>query len=326
MAFEWNFQGYDRAPAQPAVTMPQQAAQAAYDASRAAVQQNMQDQFSIESEIKQNEARIQEIRAEIARLESSGKDDMDLALARNRAQLGDISGSMLHQGRIQQRAETEAGRKFMAEQARLARLENRKYMDGNARKDLQDKIEEIDRELAFVKDEETYAKLSAMRQRYVNELAEKGVQYRWKDEGPARLHSDEVPDEYRDYPIYDGEFLHDTARRFETDFTDKNGVWKSPEAKEYYDAHYHPKTSDDAADKKAALDGKTQPQVDAARAKRKKEGQDAIAEFLDPEDLEYLTIAKKTSQKATNGVAVDIEPTATGWWVKANGEKKFVKR
>lgn len=111
--FQWQFvgatpaaqqmQGYrPNVPAQP-VSAPgvQSRGMATFD-----MQQNAQG-ASLMDEYRRNEARIAEIETEIRNLEANGQglDELDMALARNRAGIGDTGTALAHLGRIDTRGQ-----------------------------------------------------------------------------------------------------------------------------------------------------------------------------------------------------------------------------
>ena len=85
------------------------------------------DMQALMDEYKRNEARIAEIEAEIASIEKAGAtnlDELDMALAANRAGIGDIGNSFAHTSRIQTRRQ-------LAEQAKRDKaINDKKEVEG----------------------------------------------------------------------------------------------------------------------------------------------------------------------------------------------------
>ena len=85
------------------------------------------DMQALMDEYKRNEARIAEIETEIASIEKAGAtnlDDLDMALAANRAGIGDIGNSFAHTSRIQTRRQ-------LADQAKRDKaINDRKEVEG----------------------------------------------------------------------------------------------------------------------------------------------------------------------------------------------------
>lgn len=292
-------------------------AQAAYDASQTA-----SPYTGLQEELSRNEARIAEITAEISQLEAGLMDDdqLDRALAVNRAGIGDMSGSQYHQGRISNRAYNSATLANTQAQQKEKEIE-----------DLRGQIEQIDIDLPYNRDRQSREAMLAKRSRLQKRLAVlsgEDIDFNFKgfqNEEPKPV-TPGVPAQYAKYVEDDGMMLPDSAELFKVQNTDKNGNWLSQEAKDFYEGHFDPKTSADAAAKKTGTNTKTKPEVDARAAKAKKESQAAIKELTDMglADIKYLA-RKGKGWKSSKGKEVTVEKANGGYWVKSGSEKVFVK-
>ena len=292
-------------------------AQAAYDASQAA-----SPYTGLQEELSRNEARIAEITAEISQLEAGlmNDDQLDNALAVNRAGIGDMSGSQYHQGRISNRAYNRATLANTQAQQKEKEIE-----------DLRGQIEQIDIDLPYNRDRQSRDAMLAKRSRLQKRLAvlsgdDIDFNFRgYSNEEPKPV-TPGVPAQYAKYVEDDGMMLPDSAELFKVQNTDRNGNWLSQEAKDFYDGHFEPKTSADAATKKTGANTKTRQEVDAKAAKAKKESQSAIKELTDMgiDDVDYMA-RKGGSWKASNGKDVSVEKANGGYYVKCGAEKVFVK-
>ena len=85
----------------------------AYTERMAAEEQRRNDLASIDQQIAANNARIMQLKQELASLSNGGKfaDDMDRQLAMNRARAGDLANAQTHLGRIESRRTAEENRK-----------------------------------------------------------------------------------------------------------------------------------------------------------------------------------------------------------------------
>lgn len=294
-------------------------AQAAYDASQYANEANLS---GLQEELSRNEARIAEITSEIAQLESGFMDDdqLDTALAVNRANIGDMAGSQYHQGRISNRAYNKATLANTQAQQKEKEIE-----------DLRGAIEQIDIDLPYNRDRQSREAMLAKRARLQKRLAvlsgdDIDFKFRGYSDEEPRPATPGVPAQYAKYVEGDGMMLPDSAELFKVQNTDKNGNWLSQEAKDFYDTHFDPKTAQDAATKKTGSNTKTKQEVDAKAAKAKKESQAAIKEL---EDMGLANIAyisrKGKGWKSSNGKEVTVEKANGGYWVKSGSEKVFVK-
>ena len=291
-------------------------AQAAYDASQA-----VSPYAGLQEELSRNEARIAEITAEIAKLESGimNDDQLDRALAVNRADIGDMAGSQYHQGRISTRAYQKATLANTKAQQKEKEIE-----------DIRGQIEQIDIDMPYNRDRQSRDAMLAKRKRLQKRLAVlsgEDIDFNFKGYAPETPKvSPGVPAQYEKYVEEDGMMLPDSAELFKVQNTDKNGNWLSQEAKDFYEGHFDPKTSADAATKKAGSNTKTKPEVDAKAAKAKKESQTAIKELTDMGLANISYISKKgKGWKASNGKEVTVEKANGGYWVKSGSEKVFVK-
>lgn len=296
-------------------------AQAAYDASQYANEANLS---GLQEELSQNEARIAEISSEIAKLEAGLMDDdqLDTALAVNRANIGDIAGSQYHQGRISNRAYNKATLANTKAQQKEKEIE-----------DLRGQIEQIDIDLPYNRDRQSREAMVAKRNRLQKRLAVlsgEDIDFNFKgfqnEETPKTV---TVPAKYAKYVEEDGMMLPESADMFKTQFTDKNGNWLSQDDKDFYDTHFDPKTAQDAAAKKAGANTKTKPEVDAKKEQAKKESQAAIKELTDMGIKELKYLAKKgknfKSSKDTGSRDVTVEKANGGYNVKCGGVTVFVK-
>lgn len=115
MGIEWNWAGQNN---QNAMANQSFANNAANAEQQIAEQQQQQQQKidSIRQRIAANNARIAQLKAQLAQM--SNDDSLDKALAANRAKVGDMSGALSHLNRIDNR------KSAMDERARQKRLEN----------------------------------------------------------------------------------------------------------------------------------------------------------------------------------------------------------
>lgn len=113
-----------------------------------------------QEEIQANNAKIAELKAELAKLESApamGSDALDYALAANRAQYGDISGAQWHLGKPEERARME----------KLANITS----SGDKESDyatLQDNVIEAEQELALGQSSKNTALIKAAQRKLEN--------------------------------------------------------------------------------------------------------------------------------------------------------------
>ena len=293
-------------------------AQAAYDASQYANEANLS---GLQEELSRNEARIAEISAEISQLESGlmTDDQLDTALAVNRADIGDMAGSQYHQGRISARAYNKATLANTKAQQKEKEIE-----------DIKSQIEQIDIDMPYNRDRQSREAMVARRNRLQKRLAVlsgEDIDFNFKGYTPETpKDTPGVPAQYEKYVEEDGMMLPDSAELFKVQNTDKNGNWLSQEAKDFYDGHFDPKTSADAATKKTGTNTKTKTEVDADAAKAKKESQAAIKELTDMgiDEIKYLA-RKGKGWKSSKNKDVTVEKANGGYWVKCGSEKVFVK-
>lgn len=291
-------------------------AQAAYDASQA-----VSPYAGLQEELSRNEARIAEITAEISQLEAGimNDDQLDRALAVNRADIGDMAGSQYHQGRISTRAYQKATLANTKAQQKEKEIE-----------DLKAQIEQIDIDMPYNRDRQSREAMVAKRNRLQKRLAVLSgddIDFNFKGYTPETPKAATgVPAQYAKYVEEDGMMLPESAALFKEQNTDKNGNWLSQEAKDFYDGHFDPKTSADAATKKTGTNTKTKPEVDLKKAQAKKANQAAIKELTDMgiDDVDYMA-RKGGSWKASNGKDVSVEKANGGYYVKCGAEKVFVK-
>lgn len=115
MGIEWNWAGQNNQNAMANQSFANNAANA--EQQIADQQQQQQQQIdSIRQRIAANNARIAQLKAQLAQM--SNDDNLDKALAANRARVGDMSGALSHLNRIDNR------KSAMDEKARQKRLEN----------------------------------------------------------------------------------------------------------------------------------------------------------------------------------------------------------
>lgn len=115
MGIEWNWAGQNNQNAMANQSFANNAANA--EQQIADQQQQQQQQIeSIRQRIAANNARIAQLKAQLAQM--SNDDNLDKALAANRAKVGDMSGALSHLNRIDNR------KSAMDEKARQKRLEN----------------------------------------------------------------------------------------------------------------------------------------------------------------------------------------------------------
>lgn len=291
-------------------------AQAAYDASQA-----VSPYTGLQEELSRNEARIAEITAEISQLEAGimNDDQLDRALAVNRADIGDMAGSQYHQGRISTRAYQKATLANTKAQQKEKEIE-----------DLKAQIEQIDIDMPYNRDRQSREAMVAKRNRLQKRLAVlsgEDIDFNFKGYTPETPKAATgVPAQYEKYVEEDGMMLPDSAELFKVQNTDKNGNWLSQEAKDFYDGHFDPKTSADAATKKTGTNTKTKPEVDLKKAQAKKANQAAIKELTDMGIDEIKYLAKKgKSWKSSKGKDVTVEKTNGGYNIKCGTETVFVK-
>ena len=328
--FQFNFRGFDRSP----MPAPQQVANG-FQLNEATQQPgpgfmaNMPQQVSdLETEYRQNEARIAAIRQEIAQLEKGAltDDQLDMALAANRAEIGDLGNSLLHQNRIATRKATDEARDWNAEQARLNREATRDYTTAQRIKELTAAIEDIDIELPRVENAESRDKLKAKRARMQKELDElKGTGFKFNFKG--KKDDDDMSSSirivngqrFKIVPLPDGtmkainlygnndnaKYLDSadgtamtpaTADTFKTQHTDKNGQWDSEDSRMFYTMNTQKNTPEGA---KAAKEGANTPTIDetAEKARVEKEKNAAAvneAMKINLDDLEYKFTSAKT--------------------------------
>ena len=201
---------------------------------------------ALKQELQQNEARIAELKAQLEQNRMNA-DELDRRLAANRAGIGDTATSLAHQRNIDDRAYKAA----MTAYANSTReTEKRSLVEGQKKK-LIAEIQDLDIQLSEARPLDKRAWL-AKRSRLVEDLRELGG----------------------NYPDYDEQETPEELEIFKIKNTDKNGNWKTPEAKAYYDSQAQ-NTAEAAKNVKTS--GKTAEQA-AADRKAEDERKKAIKE------------------------------------------------
>ena len=202
---------------------------------------------ALRQELKQNEARIAELKAQLEQNRMNA-DELDRRLAANRAGIGDTATSLAHQRNIDDRAYKAA----MTAYANSTRETEKRSLAEGQKKKLIEEIEDIDLQLnSSWADPKAEPTLLAKRKRLVDELkvlGEKYTEYKKADESLADW------------------------EKFKEAHTDKRGNWDSKENKAIYDSQ-----SQDTIEgvKNVKTSGKTKAQV-AAEINAEKERKAAI--------------------------------------------------
>lgn len=197
---------------------------------------------ALKQELQQNEARIAELKAQLEQNRMNA-DELDRRLAANRAGIGDTATSLAHQRNIDDRAYKAA----MTAYANSTRETEKRSLAEGQKKKLIAEIQDLDIQLSEARPLDKRAWL-AKRSRLVEDLRELGG----------------------NYPDYDEQETPEELEIFKIKNTDKNGNWKTPEAKAYYDSQAQ-NTAEAAKNVKTS--GKTAEQAAADRKaadKRKK--------------------------------------------------------
>lgn len=106
---------------QGGVRLPQDARGALGTGDAYTRQQEMRQ--ALEDEYRRNAARIQEIEAELASISKSERgrlDDLDMRLAQNRSEIGDMGNAQMHLGRIESRRTSDRDRALSESKDRMA--------------------------------------------------------------------------------------------------------------------------------------------------------------------------------------------------------------
>ena len=188
----------------------------------------------LENELRQNEARIAELKAQLEQNRMNA-DELDRRLAANRAGIGDTATSLAHQRNIDDRAYKAA----MTAYANSTRETEKRSLAEGQKKKLIAEIQDLDIQLSEARPLDKRAWL-AKRSRLVEDLRELGG----------------------NYPDYDEQETPEELEIFKIKNTDKNGNWKTPEAKAYYDSQAQ-NTAEAAKNVKTS--GKTAEQAAADR-------------------------------------------------------------
>ena len=162
-------------------------------------------------------------------------DELDRRLAANRAGIGDTATSLAHQRNIDDRAYKSA----MTAYANSTRETEKRSLAEGQKKKLIAEIQDLDIQLSEARPLDKRAWL-AKRSRLVEDLRELGG----------------------NYPDYDEQETPEELEIFKIKNTDKNGNWKTPEAKAYYDSQAQ-NTAEAAKNVKTS--GKTAEQAAADR-------------------------------------------------------------
>lgn len=189
---------------------------------------------ALKQELQQNEARIAELKAQLEQNRINA-DELDRRLAANRAGIGDTATSLAHQRNIDDRAYKAA----MTEYANSTRETEKRSLAEGQKKKLIAEIQDLDIQLSEARPLDKRAWL-AKRSRLVEDLRELGG----------------------NYPDYDEQETPEELEIFKIKNTDKNGNWKTPEAKAYYDSQAQ-NTAEAAKNVKTS--GKTAEQAAADR-------------------------------------------------------------
>ena len=189
---------------------------------------------ALENELRQNEARIAELKAQLEQNRMNA-DELDRRLAANRAGIGDTATSIAHQRNIDDRAYKAA----MTAYANSTRETEKRSLAEGQKKKLIAEIQDLDIQLSEARPLDKRAWL-AKRSRLVEDLRELSG----------------------NYPDYDEQETPEELEIFKIKNTDKNGNWKTPEAKAYYDSQAQ-NTAEAAKNVKTS--GKTAEQAAADR-------------------------------------------------------------
>ena len=189
---------------------------------------------ALKQELQQNEARIAELKAQLEQNRMNA-DELDRRLAANRAGIGDTATSIAHQRNIDDRAYKAA----MTAYANSTRETEKRSLAEGQKKKLIAEIQDLDIQLSEARPLDKRAWL-AKRFRLVEDLRELGG----------------------NYPDYDEQETPEELEIFKIKNTDKNGNWKTPEAKAYYDSQAQ-NTAEAAKNVKTS--GKTAEQAAADR-------------------------------------------------------------
>ena len=314
----------------------------------------------LQAEYAQNAKRIAAIKQEIAQLEKGAltDDQLDMALAANRAEIGDLGNSLLHQNRIATRKATAEARDWNAEQAELNRKATRDYTTSQRIKDLTAAIEDIDIELPRVENAESRDKLKAKRARMQKELDElngTGFKFNFKGTGDFSDGSIETvngqrwkmvrtPDGKIDainlYGNVDNAKYLDsadgtamtpaTAETFKTQHTDNNGQWDSEDSRMFYTMNTQKNTPEGA---KAAKEGANTPTIDETAEKvrvEKGKNEAAVNEAMkiNLDNLNYRlnTATSDTLTIPQNGRNVTVHREGSKLFFEAGSGKSKVRK
>ena len=250
--------------------------------SKAAGQNTYSNRVELEKELAANESEIRKLQAELGSMQDRWKDldSMDRELAANRARIGDFGNARAHQNDIINRrnerrraAETRMQWRWQADQNRIGReADQKKQAQADIRR-ITGEIEDLDMMMPYYENAQARQAADVKRARLVNELASYGVTY-----GGTRVpQSNEGPQTADEWEI------------FRIQNTDKNGNWLSEDARNKYASR--PQVTGSAAQAvKDGMNKMTPDEIEALKAKRKKEKREAdsiAARYFGKIDLRF---------------------------------------
>lgn len=266
------------APAQ--VPVPQTAPDLTGYAENMQASMAEREQFqALRDEYRQNQARIDGLKAQLEKARADmGSDEafMD-ELAANRAERGDTG---YHQNMMQWRWNNQRSQDYLEKEKREnAEIEKKKLVES---------IEDIDRDLPYIENEQAKKATLKKRERLSAELKENfGVDYAAPEAGV----------------ITEGE-LND----FKVNYTNQDGTWKSEWARNFYESNVR-----DAQKRKDAQNTRTEQERDARAAASKQKKKDAIAEAKKGFSRAQLAAGNGSyTVKTSNGKTVTVTRTASG--------------
>lgn len=290
------FAGANAVQPQPALP-PQQAAGMGADVQK------------LNEEYTRNEARIAQLEDELRTLKAGMGTDEEFQdkLAANRAQRGDTGYYSNMYFMRQNRANSEK-----------ALADEKKQRDAIEQKKLVEQIEDLDMNFGYLPDKQSKSAALAKRRRLVKELEGYGVNYTQPEPDTS---VDWTPDEWEQFRITN---------------TNKDGKWKTEEARAKYAAR-PVSTAQDAEAAKAGANTDTAAEAEAkkaaadkkaaeAKAKEKRESNAAIIEVVGTVSNYLLTKNKGTvTRTASNGRSVTVTKTPEGILYQCGEEKKLGK-
>ena len=257
------------------------------------------DVQKLNEEYTRNEARIAQLEDELRTLKAGMGTDEEFQdkLAANRAQRGDTG---FYSNMYFMRQNRANSKKALADE--------KKQRDAIELKKLVEQIEDLDMNFGYLPDKQSKSAALAKRRRLVEELAGYGVKY-------------EQPE-----PDTSVEWTPDEWEQFRIKNTDKNGKWKTEEARAKYAARPVSTAADAESAKTGANTATAEEAADKAQKERNKNNA-AINEVVGTVSNYLLTKNKGTVTKtASNGRTVTVTKTADGGILYQCGkEKKLVK-